>query len=171
MTTALTIIFATLLIVVTLSALVIKRLVYSLIMLFFSGLLLGAIFLIYGASYAGLFQIITFAGAVSVMFMVILMLVGGELLPTGPRFSREQLVGCILAAAGFLVVAIILWQSTGSLVRIDEGTVTQGLGTFGNDPLTFLWSFRSWDVLFLILLVSATLAGIVNLFSKEASED
>ncbi len=171
MTTELSILFAVLLIAVTLSALLIKRLVYSLIMLFYSGLLLGAIFLLYGASYAGLFQIITFAGAVSVMFMVILMLVGGEPVQPSPRLLRERSVGLLLAGAGFVVVASILWQSSPSPTRIQEATVVGQLGLAANDPLSFLWSLRSWDLLFLIILVSAALAGIVNLFSREVSEE
>lgn len=171
MTTELSMLFAVLLIAVTLSALLIKRLVYSLIMLFYSGLLLGGIFLLYGASYAGLFQIITFAGAVSVMFMVILMLVGGEPVQLSPRLLRERSVGLLLAAAGFVVVASILWQSSPSPARIQEAAVVGQLGLATNDPLSFLWSLRSWDLLFLIVLVSAALAGIVNLFSREASEE
>jgi NADH:ubiquinone oxidoreductase subunit 6 (subunit J) len=127
--------------------------------------------LVYGASYAGLFQIITFAGAVSVMFMVILMLIGGESVPSGPSFSRERLVGYGFAAAAFIVVAFLLWQFGPSASRIDEVEISRGLGLAANDPLTFLWSLRSWDLLFLTIVISATLAGIVNLFSREADRE
>ena len=167
----LTILLSALLIGVTLSALLIKRLVYSLIMLFYSGLLLGCIFLAYGASYAGLFQIITFAGAVSVMFMVILMLIGGESTPTGQRISREQVVGLGLSIMGFLVVSTILWQFGPSPTPVEETVLAQQMGFATDDPLSFLWSLRSWDVLFLVILVSAALAGILNLFSKEGDHE
>ena len=171
MAVELTILLSVLLIGVTLSALLIKRLVYSLIMLFYSGLLLGCIFLSYGASYAGLFEIITFAGAVSVMFMVILMLIGGEPTPTGQRISREQVVGLVLSVLGFLVVASILWQFGPSPAPVEETVLARQMGFASDDPLTFLWSLRSWDILFLVILVSAALAGILNLFSKEGDRE
>ena len=167
----LTILLSALLIGVTLSALLIKRLVYSLIMLFYSGLLLGCIFLAYGASYAGLFQIITFAGAVSVMFMVILMLIGGEPTPIGQRISREQVIGLGLSIMGFLVVASILWQFGPSPIPAEETVLARQMGFATDDPLSFLWSLRSWDILFLVILVSAALAGILNLFSKEGDHE
>jgi len=171
MAVELTILLSVLLVGVTLSGLLIKRLVYSLIMLFYSGLLLGCIFLAYGASYAGLFQIITFAGAVSVMFMVILMLIGGELTPTGQRISREQVMGLGLSIIGFLVVASILWQFGPSPIPAEETVLARQMGFATDDPLSFLWSLRSWDVLFLVILVSAALAGILNLFSKEGDHE
>jgi NADH:ubiquinone oxidoreductase subunit 6 (subunit J) len=171
MAVELTILLSVLLVGVTLSGLLIKRLVYSLIMLFYSGLLLGCIFLAYGASYAGLFQIITFAGAVSVMFMVILMLIGGELTPTGQRISREQVIGLGLSIIGFLVVASILWQFGPSPIPAEETVLARQMGFATDDPLSFLWSLRSWDVLFLVILVSAALAGILNLFSKEGDHE
>ena len=171
MAVELTILLSVLLVGVTLSGLLIKRLVYSLIMLFYSGLLLGCIFLAYGASYAGLFQIITFAGAVSVMFMVILMLIGGELTPTGQRISREQVIGLGLSIMGFLVVASILWQFGPSPIPAEEAVLARQMGFATDDPLSFLWSLRSWDVLFLVILVSAALAGILNLFSKEGDHE
>lgn len=171
MAVELTILLSVLLVGVTLSGLLIKRLVYSLIMLFYSGLLLGCIFLAYGASYAGLFQIITFAGAVSVMFMVILMLIGGELTPTGQRISREQMIGLGLSIMGFLVVASILWQFGPSPIPAEEAVLARQMGFATDDPLSFLWSLRSWDVLFLVILVSAALAGILNLFSKEGDHE
>lgn len=167
----LTILLSALLIGVTLSALLIKRLVYSLIMLFYSGLLLGCIFLADGASYAGLFQIITFAGAVSVMFMVILMLIGGEPTPIGQRISREQVIGLGLSIMGFLVVASILWQFGPSPIPAEETVLARQMGFATDDPLSFLWSLRSWDILFLVILVSAALAGILNLFSKEGDHE
>ncbi len=167
----LTILLSALLIGVTLSALLIKRLIYSLIMLFYSGLLLGCIFIAYGASYAGLFQIITFAGAVSVMFMVILMLIGGEPTPTSRRISREQVIGLALSVLGFLVVASILLQFGPSPIPVEETVLARQLGFAADDPLSFLWSLRSWDILFLVILVSAAVAGILNLFSKEGEHE
>ena len=162
---------AILLVIATAVALLIQRLVYSLISLFYAGLLMGAIFLAYGDSYAGLFLIITFSGAVSVMFMVILMLVGREPMPPGPRFSRERVIGYALGTMGFLVFASILSQFAPLAGHLDEGQATGAAGLLANDPLVFLWTLRSWDLLFLLIVVSATIAGILNFFSKEGSHE
>ena len=166
-----TILLSVLLIAVTLSALLIKRLVYSLIMLLCSGLVLGCIFLAYGASYAGLFQIITFAGAVSVVFMVILMLIGGEPPSAGQGISRDQVIGLALSVAGFVVVASILSQFGPSPMPVEEAVLARQMGFAPDDPMSFLWSLRSWDILFLVILVSAAVAGILNLFSKEGDHE
>jgi hypothetical protein len=45
------------------------------------------------------------------------------------------------------------------------------MGFAADDPLSFLWSLRSWDILFLVILISAALAGILNLFSKEGDHE
>ncbi len=78
MTEPIPLVLAGLLVLSATSALLAKRLLWSLILLFYSSLLLGGILFWYGADYAGLFHIVTFAGAVSVMFMVIIMLVGQD---------------------------------------------------------------------------------------------
>ena len=72
-----TLVLGVMLVGVTLVALMIRKLVWSLILLFYSSIIFGFLLMTYGAIYAGLFHIITFAGAVSVLFMVILMIVGG----------------------------------------------------------------------------------------------
>ena len=73
-----TLVLGIMLVGVTFVALLVRKLVWSLILLFYSSIVFGALLIAYGAAFAGLFHIITFAGAVSVLFMVILMIVGAE---------------------------------------------------------------------------------------------
>jgi hypothetical protein len=88
-----TLVLGVMLVAVTFVALMIRRLVWSLIMLFYSSIVFGLLLMSYGATFAGLFHIITFAGAVSVLFMVILMIVGGQALSYTDKPGKENFFG------------------------------------------------------------------------------
>lgn len=155
-------VLAGLLVAFSISALLVKRLLWSLILLFYSSLLLGGILFWYGADYAGLFHIVTFAGAVSVMFMVIIMIVGQD--PPERRSLRPATVtGIVLALLGSIPFMVMLGRLTPIQNRIDEVAIING----SVDDLGFLWNFRSWDMVFLLLPISAAILVVVNLFSKE----
>jgi NADH:ubiquinone oxidoreductase subunit 6 (subunit J) len=155
-------ILAVLLVASSISALLVRRLLWSLILLFYSSLLLGGILFWYGAVYAGLFHIITFAGAVSVMFMIILMLVGQDQ-PETTGFKRASFLGALFAIVGFVLFVMVIGQIVPAPNKIVENTIVGA----SVDDLSFLWSFQSWDVVFVIVPVTAAVLVLVNLFSKE----
>jgi NADH:ubiquinone oxidoreductase subunit 6 (subunit J) len=159
-------ILAVLLVASSVSALVVRRLLWSLILLFYSSLLFGGILFWYGAVYAGLFHIITFAGAVSVMFMIILMLVGQDQPETGSS-RRASIFGAAIAVVGLILFTIIMGQLAPAPNRIAE----TGFVNASVNDLSFLWSYWSWDVIFLIVPVSAAVLVLVNLFSKEGEAE
>lgn len=162
MTEPVPLILAVLLVASSTSALLVRRLLWSLILLFYSSLLLGGILLWYGAVYAGLFHIITFAGAVSVMFMIILMLVGQD--PSEKTgLKRLNLLGVVLSALGLIPFVFAIGQLSPASNKILEPSIVNG----SVNDLTFLWSFRSWDLLFVLLPITAAVLVLVNLFSKE----
>lgn len=162
MTEPVPLILAVLLVGSSVSALLVRRLLWSLILLFYSSLLLGGILLWYGAIYAGLFHIITFAGAVSVLFMIILMLVGQD--PTEKTGLRPtNLLGVFLAALGLIPFVFAITQLSPAPNKILEPSFVTG----SVNDLSFLWSFRSWDLLFVLLPIAAAVLVLVNLFSKE----
>ena len=159
-------VLAGLLVASSVSALLVKRLLWSLILLFYSSLLLGGILFWYGADYAGFFHIITFAGAMSVLFMVIIMIVGQE--PSQNRaIKTTQLTGLILALLAFIPLGIMLGQLAPIPSKISEATVVSA----SIDDLGFLWAFQSWDMVFLLLPITASILVVVNLFSKEGETD
>ena len=166
MTEPVPLILAVLLVASSISALFVRRLLWSLILLFYSSLLLGGILFWYGAVYAGLFHIITFAGAVSVMFMIILMIVGQDQ-PKTTGFKRSSLLGIPLAIAGFLIFAVAMDRIVPASDRVQESSLVTGSA---ND-LTFLWKFQSWDLIFAILPITAAVLVLVNLFSKEGETE
>ncbi len=152
---------------VTLVALVIRRLVWSLILLFYSSIVFGLLLMTYGATFAGLFHIITFAGAVSVLFMVILMIVGGQALSYTGKLGKENFVGIALAIVAAIPLILLVSTFQPLPAWTSEQTQLSGLATQPDSPLSFLWLLRSWDLLLVVVLVAAAMLGVMNLFSRE----
>ncbi len=166
MTEPVPLVLAVLLVASSIAALLVRRLLWSLILLFYSSLLLGGILLWYGAAYAGLFHIITFAGAVSVVFMVIIMLVGQDQ-PEKTRLRPELVVGLVLTALAFVPFLALLEQLTPAQNRIQETTLISG----SEDELSFIWNYQSWSLLFVLLPIGAAILSVINLFSKEGENE
>jgi NADH:ubiquinone oxidoreductase subunit 6 (subunit J) len=162
-----TLILGSMLVGVTLVALMIRRLVWSLILLFYSSIIFGILLVTYGATFAGLFHIITFAGAVSVLFMVILMIVGGTSLSYTDRLGRENFVGMILGLLAAIPLVLIMSNFTPLSQRLNEHAQFARITLQPVDPLEFLWSLRAWDLLLVVILVAAAMLGVMNLFSRE----
>ena len=171
MTYEITLVLGVMLVGVTLVALMVRKLVWSLIMLFYSSILFGLLLISYGAAFAGLFHIITFAGAVSVLFMVILMIVGGQALSYPDRLGKQNFVGMILALLAAVPLVILVSNFKPFPNRLSEQTQLVGLATQPDGPLGFLWLLRSWDLLLVVILVSAAMLGVMNLFSREAGQE
>lgn len=167
MTYELTLFLGVMLVGVTIVALMVRKLVWSLILLFYSSIIFGLILITYGASFAGLFHIITFAGAVSVLFMVILMIVGGQASSSADELRKENYVGVALAIIVAIPLVLLVSNFAPLPNRIDEQSQLAELTFQVNSPLAFLWNVRSWDLLLVVILVAAAMLGVMNLFSRE----
>jgi NADH:ubiquinone oxidoreductase subunit 6 (subunit J) len=144
------------LIVTVVVALFSKSVSVSLIMLFYSSLLLGIIFAIYGGVLVGLVHIITFAGAVSVMLLTVVLMTGESKLMTG---SRELAV--ILVVITIPVVGAASYETLQGLPQgIAQPTIPDVTSLF-----QFVWQFRPWDLLILIMVFAASMLAVVNLLS------
>ncbi len=143
------------LLVTVIAALFSKSMSVTLIMLFYSSLVLGVIFTVYGAVLVGLLHIITFAGAISVMFLTVILMTGESNLAIG----RRQLL-LILSTVTILVVAAASYQ-------IFSSSLTGTGQTTGGDLLAFIWQFRPWDLLILIVVFACAMITVANLLSKE----
>ena len=155
----------------TIVALIVRKLVWSLIMLFYSSIIFGVLLISYGATFAGLFHIITFAGAVSVLFMVILMIVGGQAFSYTDKLSKENYTGMIIAILAAIPLVVLVSNFEPFAVRVQEQTQLVGLASQAGDPLAFLWALRSWDLLLVVILVAAAMLGVMNLFSREGGPE
>jgi len=166
-----TLVLGVMLVGVTFVALMIRRLVWSLIMLFYSSIVFGLLLMSYGATFAGLFHIITFAGAVSVLFMVILMIVGGQGLSYTGKLGKENFLGMMLAVLAAIPLLILVSNFEPLPNVMSEQAQLSGLATQPDGPLGFLWLMRSWDLLLVVILIAAAMLGVMNLFSREGGRE
>jgi len=164
-------ILGTMLVSVTIVALTIRKLVWSLILLFYSSIVFGLLLITYDAAFAGLFHIITFAGAVSVLFMVILMIVGGQALSYTGRLGKENLFGIALSVLVALPLIVLVSNFEPFANRLNERLQLSNLATRPEGALGFLWAMRAWDLLLVVILVAATMLGLVNMFSREGARE
>jgi hypothetical protein len=143
------------LLVTVLAALFSRSMSITLIMMFYASLVLGVIFTIYQGILIGLLHIVTFAGAVSVMLLTVVLMTGQTDLSIGKRSLALS-----IAAVTILVVAAASY----SLFSAVPSGVQQGQGM---NILSFVWTLRPWDLLILVIVFSAAMTGVVNLLSKE----
>ena len=78
-----------------------KKVSVSLIALFWASTLSGVVFTAYGDALVGLMQIVTFSGAVSVLFLTVILMTGESKLDIGATRLG------IMAVAGALVLVIL----------------------------------------------------------------
>jgi len=169
MTYEISLVLGVMLVGVTLVALIIRKLIWSLILLFYSSIIFGILLITYGATFAGLFHIITFAGAVSVLFMVILMIVGEQALSREDKPGKQNFAGVILAVLVAVPFVLLASNFAAFSSRVDEQSQLAELPFQTNGPLAFLWTLRSWDLLLVVILVAAAMLGVMNLFSREGA--
>jgi NADH:ubiquinone oxidoreductase subunit 6 (subunit J) len=167
MTYEITLVLGVMLVGVTLVALMVRRLVWSLILLFYSSIIFGLLLMTFGATFAGLFHIITFAGAVSVLFMVIMMIVGGQSLTAKDKLGKQNYVGMLLALLAAIPLILLVSNFQPLPDRVSEQAQLSTLATPLDGALGFLWVMRSWDMLVVVILVAAAMLGVMNLFSRE----
>jgi len=155
MTSEVAILLSAALLVTVLSALFSKSMSITLIMMFYASLVLGVIFTIYQGILIGLLHIVTFAGAVSVMLLTVVLMTGQTELNIGKRS-----LALTLSAVTILVVGAASY----SLFSVVPGGV-QPEQTM--DILAFIWTLRPWDLLILVIVFAGAMTGVVNLLSKE----
>jgi len=130
----------------------------SLISLFYASTLLGIAFTIYGNALVGLMQIVTFSGAISVLFLTVILLTGESKLNIGAR--RLTIT---VAAGAMIFVALALIQVLSGL----GGSSPSEYSDMSLQAFSFLWEFRPWDLLILITVFASAMVTIANLFSRE----
>jgi NADH:ubiquinone oxidoreductase subunit 6 (subunit J) len=143
------------LLVTVLAALLSRNMSVTLIMMFYASLVVGVIFTIYQGILVGLLHIVTFAGAVSVMLLTVVVMTGQTDLNIGKRS-----LAVILAAITVLVVGAASY-SLFSVVPTGVPPVQT------MDILTFVWTLRPWDLLILVIVFSGAVTAVINLLSRE----
>lgn len=143
------------LLVTVLSALFSRSMSITLIMMFYASIVLGVIFTIYQGILIGLFHIVTFAGAVSVMLLTVVLMTG----QTDVNIGKRSLALTIAA-----ITILVVGAASYSLFSVVPTGVPP---TQTMDILAFVWTLRPWDLLILVIVFSGAMTAIINLLSKE----
>jgi NADH:ubiquinone oxidoreductase subunit 6 (subunit J) len=138
-----------------------KSVSVSLIGLFYASIAVGIIFTVYGSIIVGLLEIITFAGAVSVLLLTAVLMTGESKLAIG----ADKMKIILLATA---IAVIFVAASTFFFGIPSSSSISSPPGPFSpSDLLQFVWLYRPWDLLILLVIFASAMVVVTNLFSKE----
>ncbi len=129
----------------------------SLIALFYSSVILAVIFTLYGDTFIGLVQMATFAGAVSVLTLSVILMTGESRIPLGARRSAAVAGAVLLASVAAVFITI---EGPGSYSPSSYPDI-------GSQVLEFLWVNRPWDPLILMVAFASAMVTVANLMSRE----
>jgi NADH:ubiquinone oxidoreductase subunit 6 (subunit J) len=151
------VLFSALLIGAVLVAIFSKSVSVSLIGLFYASIAAGLIFTVYGSILIGLLEIITFAGTVSVLILTAILMTGESKLDIGTSKTRAVILGMSIA-----IVAVATFTILTGLPGVPSPSTLSP-----SDLFQFVWQFRPWDLLILLVVFGSAMVVVTNLFSKE----
>ncbi len=140
--------------------LVSKNAVYSALFLVLNFATIGVIYLMLGAPFIAVAQITVYAGAIMVLFLFVIMLLGGENLRLGEPLRGQRLIGLIFGAVLLAEIVLLLIFRSGmdqmvGTLTIDTSPAALGLEMFNKYSLPF-------EVTSLVLLVAVIGAVILT---------
>jgi NADH:ubiquinone oxidoreductase subunit 6 (subunit J) len=128
----------------------------SLIALFYTSIVLGIAFTIYGDALLGLLTMITFAGAISVLLLSVVLITGESRLDLGARKMALAAIPLAAAVGGISLLAVFSGQA-GGIASSDSSL----------SVLQFLWTLRPWDLLILMVVFAGAMVAIISLLGGE----
>jgi NADH-quinone oxidoreductase subunit J len=157
--------------VVSAAGLLISRnTVYAALFLVLNFAAVAVFYLLLGAPFIALAQVTIYAGAIMVLFLFVIMLLGADKLPRGQILLWQRpmaiaLAAVLLAEAGFLLFQRL--QLTIGLVNPESSVnTTEALRSLGKALFTqYLLPFEVTSVLLLVAMV-----GVIVLTKKEKGE-
>jgi NADH-quinone oxidoreductase subunit J len=167
------ILFIVLAVVATASAaglLISRNTVYAALFLVLNFATVAVFYLLLGAPFIALAQVTIYAGAIMVLFLFVIMLLGSEKLPKGQVLPWQRPMAIVLAAVLLIEAGFLLFQRvqlTASLtnpeasVNTTEALRTMGMALFNQ----YLLPFEVTSVLLLVAMV-----GVIVLTKKEKGD-
>jgi NADH-quinone oxidoreductase subunit J len=147
-----------------------RNTVYAALFLVLNFATVAVFYLILGAPFIALAQVTIYAGAIMVLFLFVIMLLGADKLPPGQGLPWQRPMAIVLAAvllaeAGFLLFQRL--QITTGLANPDASVnTTQALQDLGKMLFSqYLLPFEVTSVLLLVAMV-----GVIVLTKKEKGE-
>lgn len=138
------------------AALLSRKVSNSLIALFYTSIVLGVTFTVYGDAFLGLLTMITFAGAISVLLLTVVLITGESNLAMGARKVALSAVPVVALLAAVSAALVFPGQAGG-----------QGAADTSLQVVSFLWGERPWDLLILTVIFAGATFSIVTLLGGE----
>lgn len=159
------IVFSLIAIAAAIGVIVSRKPVYSALFLLVNFATLGALYVMLQAQFIAAVQVIVYAGAIVVLFLFVVMLIGGGELTdvrdpskslgarfTWPRIAALVLAALLLAAVAFGLVSGQLAATQGSEAAFSQGSVQAIAGVLYTD---YLLPFELASVLLLVGMIGA----------------
>lgn len=146
------------LVITVVAALGAKKVSTSLIMLFYSSIVLGVTFTLYSDALLGLVHMATFAGAVSVLLLAVILLTGESNLALRSRQLTLVLIGVTAAIVLASILSLAAGPSSGAPLPPEDISL---------QVLSFVWNYRPWDLLILMVVFASSMVSVVSLLSRE----
>jgi NADH-quinone oxidoreductase subunit J len=150
--------------------LVSRNTVYAALFLVLNFATVAVFYLLLGAPFIALAQVTIYAGAIMVLFLFVIMLLGSERLPRGRVLPWQRPMAIVLAAVLLAEAGFLLFQRLQLTTRLanPEASVntTESLRTLGMTLFNqYLLPFEVTSVLLLVAMV-----GVIVLTKKEKGE-
>jgi NADH-quinone oxidoreductase subunit J len=147
-----------------------RNTVYAALFLVLNFATVAVFYLILGAPFVALAQVTIYAGAIMVLFLFVIMLLGADKLPRGQVLPWQRPMAIVLAAVLLAEAGFLLFQRlhiTAGLANPDASVnTTQALQTLGLALFSqYLLPFEVTSVLLLVAMV-----GVIVLTKKEKGE-
>jgi NADH-quinone oxidoreductase subunit J len=134
-----------------------KNAVYAALNLILNFVTVAIFYLILGAPFISLAQVTVYAGAIMVLFLFVIMLLGAEQLGTAPTLTWQRPVAYVLAGILIFEAAYALFTRQGGTIQ--PGTVEPGFGAPQAVGMTlfstYLLPFEVISILLLVAMVGA----------------
>jgi NADH-quinone oxidoreductase subunit J len=147
-----------------------RNTVYAALFLVLNFATVAVFYLLLGAPFIALAQVTIYAGAIMVLFLFVIMLLGADKLPRGQVLPWQRPMAIVLAAVLLMEAGFLLFQRlhlTAGLANPDASiNTTQSLQTLGLALFSqYLLPFEVTSVLLLVAMV-----GVIVLTKKEKGE-
>ena len=146
------------LVLTAVAALGARKVSTSLIMLFYSSVVMGVTFTLYSDALVGLVHMATFAGAISVLLLTVILMTGESNLAMGSR----RLAALLTAVTAIVALALLSTLAGGASALAPVPSQDISMQVLG-----LVWNYRPWDLLALVMVFASSMVAVVSLLSKE----
>jgi NADH-quinone oxidoreductase subunit J len=146
-----------------------RRAIYSALFLVVNFIAIATLFLILNAAFIAMVQITIYAGAIMVLFLFVIMLLGTERVETSPSLPWQLPIAILLGLALFAELAYVLFIRQADILPVVE-TVGEGFGSPASiGKILFDQYLVPFEVTSILLLVAMVGAIVLTRGEREES--